>query len=129
MLAIMEVGSDEFVAQFDTPPDQRVGEFYWANDERILFSTVIMLGGLDIPLFTGEIFALNIDGTRKFKVAGPVGFRDRVFYGISNMLMEDAGHIRVVGEGMMILGWLPTRERENSPSEARYSSGRRERKS
>ena len=94
-LAIMDVESNEIVSQFDTPKNQKIGEFHWANNERILFTTLVSLGGLDAPFQTGDIFALNIDGTRKFKLAGP-GPGDIAAYGISNMLLGDDDTVRVV---------------------------------
>jgi dipeptidyl aminopeptidase/acylaminoacyl peptidase len=94
-MVIMKTESNEIVAQFDVRINQNVGEFHWANNERIVFSTVINVGGLDTPLQTGSIFALNIDNTRKLRLAGPIA-ADRNVYGISNMLMTDDEHIRVL---------------------------------
>lgn len=93
-LVIMKTESNEVTAQFDTKINQKIGEFNWANNERIVFSTVINIGGLDTPLLTGSIFALNIDNTRKLTLASPSA-ADRHAYGISNMLMEDDRSIRV----------------------------------
>lgn len=95
-LVIMKTESKEVTAQFDTRINQKIGEFHWANNERIVFSTVINIGGLDTPLQTGSIFALNIDNTRKLTLAGPSA-ADRHAYGISNMLMGDDRSIRIVG--------------------------------
>ena len=94
-LIIMDIESNSIVAQFDTRTNQKMGEFYWANNERILFSTVITIGGLDAPLLSGEIYALNIDNTRKLRLVGPAA-GDIAGYGISNMLMDDEEHVRVV---------------------------------
>ena len=94
-LIIMDIETNSIVAQFDTRINQKMGEFYWANNERILFSTVITIGGLDAPLLSGEIYALNIDNTRKLRLVGPAA-GDIAGYGISNMLMDDEEHVRVV---------------------------------
>ena len=95
MLVIMDVDSEEVVAQFDTQRNQTIYEFYWANNERIVFAPAFYLGGLDVPFFAGEIYAFNIDNTRKFKLAG---FQAGDFnaYMISNLMRGDDNHIRVV---------------------------------
>lgn len=95
MLVIMDVDSEEVVAQFDTQRNQTINEFYWANNERIVFAPAFYLGGLDVPFFAGEIYAFNIDNTRKFKLAG---FQAGDFnaYMISDLMRGDDNHIRVV---------------------------------
>lgn len=95
MLVVMEVETNNIVAQFDSRPNQKMGEFYWANNERILFSTVIVVGGLDAPLITGEIFALNIDNTKKLRLVGPEA-GDIGAYRVSNLIRDDAEQVRVV---------------------------------
>ena len=95
MLVIMEVDSEEVVAQFDTPRNQKINEFYWANNERIVFAPAVYLGGLDAPFFAGEIYAFNIDNTRKFKLAG-FQAGDMKAYMISDLMRGDSDRIRVV---------------------------------
>ena len=95
MLVIMEVGSEEVVAQFDTPRNQKINEFYWANSERIVFAPAVYLGGFDAPFFAGEIYAFNIDNTKKFKLAG-FQAGDMKAYMISDLMRGDSDRIRVV---------------------------------
>ncbi|HAD70421.1 MAG TPA: hypothetical protein DCF94_00225, partial [Gammaproteobacteria bacterium] len=48
-LIIINLTSGKFVASFDAPGYQKIGNFYWVNEERIVFSTLLVRGGLDIP--------------------------------------------------------------------------------
>ena len=95
MLVIMEVGSEEVVAQFDSPRNQKINEFYWANSERIVFAPAVYLGGFDAPFLAGEIYAFNIDNTKKFKLAG-FQAGDMKAYMISDLMRGDSDRIRVV---------------------------------
>lgn len=47
-----------------------VSDFWWVNDERILYSLSEKSGGLDQPVSLGEIWGTNADGTRQGIVAG-----------------------------------------------------------
>lgn len=95
MLVIMEVGSEEVVAQFDSPRNQKINEFYWANSERIVFAPAVYLSGFDAPFLAGEIYAFNIDNTKKFKLAG-FQAGDMKAYMISDLMRGDSDRIRVV---------------------------------
>lgn len=97
LLVIVDIVSDEVKAQFSTPNRQQVGDFFWANEERIIFSPTISIGGFDTPFLTGEIYALNIDNTRKFRIAGPAP-GDLNSYQVSHTLPDDREHIRVVSQ-------------------------------
>ena len=47
-----------------------VDDFWWVNDERILFTVEEKTGGLDKPVSYGEIWGTNADGTRQGILAG-----------------------------------------------------------
>lgn len=42
----------------------------WVNNERLVFSFAEKFGDLDQPLYTGELFATNIDGTQQELLVG-----------------------------------------------------------
>jgi len=70
----------------------------WANDERILFRTTMQVGNLAPPVFTGRIFAVNIDGKNGRQIHGPVlGAVNYVYTGVDivDMLPDDPEHILV----------------------------------
>lgn len=49
-------------------PNNYVGDFWFANDNRVLFSVGKKFGQLEQPQPTGEMFALNADGSEKANV-------------------------------------------------------------
>jgi dipeptidyl aminopeptidase/acylaminoacyl peptidase len=70
----------------------------WANNERILFRTTRQLGNLAQPVWTGRIFAINIDGKNGRQIHGPVlGAINFVYSDVSiiDMLRDDPEHILV----------------------------------
>jgi len=44
------------------PKNNHVGDFYWVNPNRILFTVGQKEGALNQPLGTGEIYGVNVDG-------------------------------------------------------------------
>ncbi|PCH59624.1 MAG: hypothetical protein COC19_06855 [SAR86 cluster bacterium] len=94
-LAIIKSDGGDTVAQFAGKKNQEINDFFWANDERILFNTVVFQGGIDMPFTTGEIYAFNIDNTRKFQLTG-YGVGDSGYFYISDMLKDNNDEIRVV---------------------------------
>jgi dienelactone hydrolase len=54
-------------------PNNYVSDFWFANNQRVLFSVAQKFGQLEQPQSTGEIFALNADGSQKATVIA--GFR------------------------------------------------------
>lgn len=70
----------------------------WANNERILFRTTLQSGNLAPPVWTGRIFAINIDGKNGRQIHGPVlGAVNFVYTHVSiiDMLRDDPEHILV----------------------------------
>ena len=45
-------------------------QFWWVNPERIVFSVAQKLGALDMPQLTGELYAMNADGSKKENLLG-----------------------------------------------------------
>ncbi len=69
-LAIVRTDDLQPVASFHTKRRRDVGSFWWTNNERLVFTQTFSSGWLDQPVHTGELFALNIDNTQKFAIAG-----------------------------------------------------------
>jgi dienelactone hydrolase len=93
-LRIVDIDSGEVEASFATRSRTGVAEFHWATNERMVIATHRLLGGLEQPMLTGEIFGLNIDNTRKFQMVGP-GVGDFAAFFIENMLPAEPDRIRV----------------------------------
>src|SRR3546814_11655800 len=47
-----------------------IGGFWWVSDERVVVSLAEKFGALDQPLPTGELFAINADGSAGKKLIG-----------------------------------------------------------
>lgn len=64
---LLILGTDDMKpkANFWLKGEQSILNFWWANDERVLVSTATQTGSLDHPQGDGELYAINVDGTRK----------------------------------------------------------------
>ncbi len=89
-LIVLNLAEMKIVQNFDFTKDkQEVGDFGWLNNERIYASMVVRVGPLSVPRSAGVLFAANIDGKRKAKLA------DREYYRFLNMLPNDDKHILI----------------------------------
>lgn len=50
--------------------DLEVADFWWASSERLLISAAQRFLGDEAPSFTGEIFAVNVDGNQASALVG-----------------------------------------------------------
>lgn len=57
-------------AAFSLGKNNHVSDIAWANDERVLLSIAQKLGRLARPVPTGELYAMNADGSRKEMLVG-----------------------------------------------------------
>jgi dipeptidyl aminopeptidase/acylaminoacyl peptidase len=74
-LAIMRRADNKLTATFQLGRNTHVNNFWWVNAERVLISIAEKYGELDQPLLTGELYAINADGSRPdllvgYRVAG-----------------------------------------------------------
>ncbi len=109
-LGIVNSKTRQLVAHFDTRKNREIYQIWWANHERVIFNTVIKFGWKDYPMFTGELFALNIDNTKKFPIAGFVA-GDVGAFEVLDVMRNDPKSIRVVKKsirGQRISGSRPT---------------------
>ena len=47
-----------------------IANYFWESDDRLVASLAIKPNGLDTPGLTGEIFAINVDGTQQVELFG-----------------------------------------------------------
>lgn len=47
-----------------------IADYFWASDTRLVASLALKHNGLDTPYLTGEIFAIDIDGTHQTELFG-----------------------------------------------------------
>lgn len=62
-LVIMSRADNKVTATFQLGKNTHVQDFWWVNPERVLISIAEKLGALDQPQLTGEIYAINADGS------------------------------------------------------------------
>lgn len=75
VLAIIRRADNRMTGTFALEQHNHVADFHWVNPERVVISTAQKFGDLDTPGLTGELFALNADGSRSeilvgYRVAG-----------------------------------------------------------
>ncbi|MBP6749125.1 MAG: S9 family peptidase [Xanthomonadaceae bacterium] len=64
-LAILRRSDNKIMASLSIPGDRtHVADFWWVNDERVLISAAEKIGNLEQPLPTGDLYAINADGSR-----------------------------------------------------------------
>lgn len=64
-LAIVRREDSKVTAMMHIPGDQSiVDEFWWVSDTRLLLSAATQSGELEAPELTGDLYAINFDGTR-----------------------------------------------------------------
>ncbi len=74
-LAILRRSDNKVTGNFTMTENTHVEDFVWVNDTRVLIGISEKFGALDEPQGTGEIYAINADGTQAdllvgFRVAG-----------------------------------------------------------
>jgi len=70
ILAFLKTTTLETIAASGLPDNQEIGEYYWVNNERVVISLTKRDPWLEQPVFYGELFAINIDGTRGKMIYG-----------------------------------------------------------
>ncbi|MFY2765255.1 alpha/beta hydrolase family protein [Arenimonas sp. MALMAid1274] len=71
-LVILQRSDGKKTASFALGKDTHIEEFNWVSNDRVLISPSQSFGQLDKPVLTGELFAVNVDGSRAENL---VGFR------------------------------------------------------
>ena len=64
VLAIIRRADNQVTGRFALGKNSHVADFWWVNPERLLISTAQKFGELDAPGLTGELYAMNADGSR-----------------------------------------------------------------
>jgi hypothetical protein len=47
-----------------------IGDYWWVNQNRLVATLKVQLDGLDTPVATGELYAINADGSRPIDLFG-----------------------------------------------------------
>ncbi len=97
ILDISALPEVEVTAQFSPARNEHAINLFWATNKRLLFMTTRKEGSLAIPLPTGQVFAVNADGSQRRRIFGNPR-RGFVFRQISYLhrLPDAPSHILVV---------------------------------
>lgn len=63
MLVVIDRTSMKVIGNFTPPKNNHVQDFRWANTERLLIELSRKIGSLETPRLTGELVAMNADGS------------------------------------------------------------------
>lgn len=110
-LVIIERKTMQSTAFFEFGDYGHVGEYFWANNERVVFKQFIQGGEQDIRTNTGDIYAANIDGSNYRAIYGYAsgarqvgtrinkGKKSELAWGyIIDLLPQEPEHIMVYGK-------------------------------
>ena len=107
VLAVLALDTLDVATVVRFNPPNEVYRFHWANDRRLLVSLAITYGALEFPMATGELYAVDADGSAGKMIFGRrAGDRDSVpliggverFDGshrIMSLLPDDRRHVLV----------------------------------
>lgn len=70
-LSVIDINSKQVISTKHFRDKDTIGAFNWANDERIVINVARLIGPLEQPAFTGELFAVNADGSKPVTLTGP----------------------------------------------------------
>jgi dipeptidyl aminopeptidase/acylaminoacyl peptidase len=62
-LMVLDLKSKTLLNAINFASNAEVGNYEWANDERIVLQKVYLKGWKDVPQYYGELFAVNADGS------------------------------------------------------------------
>ncbi len=114
LAAILDVSNPlkpKIVRSFTPPVHEFVSGAFWANNNRLLFTTEERQTNLTSPRSTGKIFAGNIDGSNKRQIAGPGRGSNNIFIrGLLDIVRDNDDEIIVAtskpGQRRMRVEWL-----------------------
>ncbi|MCD9028203.1 S9 family peptidase [Luteimonas sp. BDR2-5] len=69
-VGIMRRADRTIAGSFRLPKNTHVADFWWANDERLVFGLAERFGSRDFPSATGELYGMNVDGGRAQLLVG-----------------------------------------------------------
>lgn len=94
-LLIFELDTMKPVAALSSETQQDILRFWWANNERVVVNLSLRNSNPEYPLLTGELYAMNVDNTRKFPVAG-FGAGDSANYEFLDAYSPNDKEVRVI---------------------------------
>lgn len=95
-IAVMRRDDRTVVGSMRLPRNNHIADFWWVNDERLVFSLAERFGSRDTPTPTGEIYGMNLDGSRQQLLVGYRVRSGQTGTNIRSGAKEEFVHARVV---------------------------------
>ncbi|MGI2259062.1 prolyl oligopeptidase family serine peptidase [Shewanella sp. GXUN23E] len=70
VLVVINRSNNKRLIAYGFGQDEYVGDFYWANNERLIYTRVYQTQGYERKAYKGEIYAANIDGSKREQLFG-----------------------------------------------------------
>ncbi|WP_226648402.1 alpha/beta hydrolase family protein [Microbulbifer variabilis] len=70
MLVFMSINPLKITGTLRFRGKEEVGDFFWANNERVVAEVMSRKAALEAPVFYGSLFAINYDGTKGKNIFG-----------------------------------------------------------
>ncbi len=130
-LLVLEAGSDRATANIRFDLFEGIAWFTWVNEERLLIRLQATFGQLDRPLPTGELWAVNADGSgykqvfgfhTKYRARRGTAANTRSYAQLCSRLSEDRRHVIVAAHP--VEGGVPVVYRVNVYSGKRQELAR-----
>ena len=70
VLLVLDAQTKKLLNAIRFPDNAQVGDYEWANSERLVLAKEYLKGWQDTPIYYGELMAVNADGSRKAYLFG-----------------------------------------------------------
>ncbi|MEE2002672.1 S9 family peptidase [Alkalimonas sp. MEB108] len=101
ILTVINIATNEVISIKQFTGRESIGSFNWANDERLLLTLVREIGSLESPQGTGEIYAVNADGSRPMMLVGPRSSRRELsIFSVINYLPDEDDFVLVASSSL-----------------------------
>ncbi|ABN59905.1 alpha/beta hydrolase family protein [Shewanella baltica] len=70
VLLVLDTQTKKLLNAIRFPSNAQVGDYEWANSERLVLAKEYLKGWRDVPQYYGELLAINADGSRKAYLFG-----------------------------------------------------------
>lgn len=95
-LQVIDIKTNQIISVRHFTGRDSIGTINWANAERLLISLVRDIGALESPVPTGEIFAVNADGSNARMLTGYRSDTEKDAATVINYLPEDDKFVLIV---------------------------------
>ncbi|GHG58675.1 peptidase S9 [Alishewanella longhuensis] len=95
-LQVIDIKTNQIISVRHFTGRDSIGTINWANAERLLITLVRDIGALESPVPTGEIFAVNADGTNARMLTGYRSDTEKDAATVINYLPEDDKFVLIV---------------------------------